>query len=122
MSHKPTVILDFDGVVHSYVSGWKGADVVPDPPVEGAFEAIESYLEAGLDVAIFSTRTGQPEGVKAMKVWFQEHGASSRIMAELRFPLHKPPAIVSIDDRAVLFQGTFPTSEEVLSFKTWQRK
>ena len=29
---KPILCLDFDGVVHSYTSGWKGADVIPDPP------------------------------------------------------------------------------------------
>lgn len=29
---KPILCLDFDGVIHSYASGWKGADVIPDPP------------------------------------------------------------------------------------------
>lgn len=29
----PTVSFDFDGVIHSYRSGWKGAAVIPDPPV-----------------------------------------------------------------------------------------
>ena len=32
---KPIVVLDFDGVIHSYKSGWKGADVIPDEPVPG---------------------------------------------------------------------------------------
>lgn len=32
---KPILCLDFDGVIHSYSSGWKGADVIPDPPVAG---------------------------------------------------------------------------------------
>ena len=35
---KPILCLDFDGVVHSYKSGWQGVDAIPDPPTEGFFE------------------------------------------------------------------------------------
>lgn len=38
---KQTVVFDFDGVIHSYTSGWKGATVIPDPPVPGIKEAIK---------------------------------------------------------------------------------
>ena len=31
-----TVCVGFDGVIHSYVSGWRGAAVIPDPAVPGA--------------------------------------------------------------------------------------
>ena len=37
---KPILCLDFDGVIHSYSSGWKGAAVIPDPPVDGAMRFI----------------------------------------------------------------------------------
>ncbi len=32
-----TLLIDFDGVVHSYISGWKGVGNIPDAPVEGIF-------------------------------------------------------------------------------------
>ena len=35
-----SVILDFDGVIHSYASGWQGTTVIHDPPVDGMREAI----------------------------------------------------------------------------------
>lgn len=40
---KPTVVFDFDGVIHSYTSGWKGATEIPDPPVPGVREAHPAY-------------------------------------------------------------------------------
>lgn len=43
----PTVSFDFDGVIHSYRSGWKGAAVIPDPPVEGIKEVIEQLISDG---------------------------------------------------------------------------
>jgi hypothetical protein len=27
---KPILCLDFDGTIHSYISGWQGADVIPE--------------------------------------------------------------------------------------------
>lgn len=47
MSYKPTVVFDFDGVIHSYKSGWKGAGVIPDPVVPGIREAIGQLQEHG---------------------------------------------------------------------------
>jgi len=69
---KPTICLDFDGVLHSYESGWKGIDVIPDPPVPGAFEALAKYV-GHFRVCIYSSRSSAPEGIDAMKAWAVKH-------------------------------------------------
>ena len=40
----PIICVDFDGVIHSYKSGWRGVAVIPDPPVPGAIEWLECHL------------------------------------------------------------------------------
>lgn len=42
---KQTVVFDFDGVIHSYISGWKESTTIPDPPVPGIAEAMNRQLE-----------------------------------------------------------------------------
>lgn len=68
---KPIISLDFDGVIHSYRSGWKGAANIPDEPFIGAIEAIIEYLKH-YRVAIFSSRSHQWGGKRAMKKWLKK--------------------------------------------------
>ena len=66
---KPILCLDFDGVCHSYTSGWQGADNIPDPPVEGLFEfLIEAHQH--FSIHIYSSRSHQEGGIIAMNKWF----------------------------------------------------
>lgn len=39
-----TICIDFDGVLHSYTSGWQGEDVASDPPVPGAIEWLREMI------------------------------------------------------------------------------
>lgn len=96
---KQTIILDFDGVVHSYASGWKGADVIPDAPTDGAKEAIVKLREKFI-VVIVSSRTHQAGGISAIKAWLEKYGIEVDDV-----PDHKPPHIVTVDDRAMRFEG-----------------
>lgn len=68
-NRKPILCLDFDGVCHSYTSGWKSATVIPDQRVPGLFEFL---IEAGehFELNIFSSRSNQDGGIDAMKEWF----------------------------------------------------
>jgi hypothetical protein len=96
---KQTIILDFDGVVHSYTSGWKGADVIPDPPTPGAKEAILKLREKYV-VVICSSRSHQFGGIAAIRAWLDKHGIYVDDVPE-----HKPPHVCVIDDRALRFEG-----------------
>lgn len=69
---KPILSLDFDGVIHSYSSGWKGAANIPDEPVAGSLEFIVAALKR-FDVQIFSSRSHQWGGRRAMKRWLKLH-------------------------------------------------
>jgi hypothetical protein len=120
---KPILCLDFDGVIHSYSSGWKGADVIPDPPVAGALEFIREALKH-FRVAIFSSRSNQPGGLEAMKDYIavnSELGFNDPIEG-LEWPLEKPAAMVTIDDRALTFDGTWPSIDDLKSFQPWNKK
>jgi hypothetical protein len=44
---KPILCVDFDGVIHSYSSGWQGADIVNDPPTPGALAWLAKASDIG---------------------------------------------------------------------------
>jgi len=120
---KPILCLDFDGVCHSYTSGWKGAAVIPDPPVLGLWEFLAAACYE-FEVDIFSSRSNQPGGIVAMKNWFNQHCPQwcQWILSELYFPTEKPPAFVGLDDRVVTFTGKWPEVKALREFKTWNAK
>lgn len=124
---KPILCLDFDGVIHSYSSGWKGAAVIPDPPVDGALAFICEAMPH-FRVAIFSTRSNQPDGIGAMRSWLEKHfkdwasNTPHSVLDEIEWPIEKPPAFLTIDDRAVMFDGTWPPIESLKNFKPWNKK
>jgi hypothetical protein len=43
------------------------------------------------------------------------------LCARLHFPVHKPPAMVTLDDRAITFTGTWPDMERLRTFQPWTR-
>ena len=110
--------VDFDGVIHSYMTPWKDATIIPDPPVEGAFQWLDDMVILGkYTINIYSSRSGQVGGIAAMKDWFREH--SFAFLDYLEFPTTKPPAYLTIDDRAICFRGTFPSLQELDNSKPW---
>jgi len=120
---KPILCLDFDGVCHSYTSGWKGAHVIPDLPVPGMWQFLREAVEV-FEVNIFSSRSHQKGGLSAMQAWFMAHADAVDLptVDRLVFPLEKPPALVGIDDRVICFQGRWPEVMALLRFKPWNAK
>jgi hypothetical protein len=96
-----TVCLDFDGVLHSYRSGWCGAEIIPDPPIHGTREAV-AQLRRHYRVVVHSSRCHSEEGRRAVANWLQKHDITVDEVCE-----HKPPALVYVDDRAVRFRGNW---------------
>lgn len=135
------VCIDFDGVCSNYESGWIAADVIPDPPVEGTFDALYLYLEEGLTVAIHSARSAQPGGIDAMREWLAEHDRCHRVevmkendlkpedllpplIQQIEFPICKPAAGMYIDDRGFHYAGpgTLPDPVNIKAFRPWNWK
>ena len=114
---KQTVVFDFDGVIHSYTSGWKGPAIIPDPPVPGIKEAIAEIRAAGYEVVVVSTRCATLDGLYAIKEYLERHDIEVDNIS-----MEKPPAIVYIDDRAICFDGN-PAAllGKIQTFKPWNK-
>lgn len=117
---KMTIVVDWDGVIHSYISGWQGADVIPDPPVPGAIEWLRGLIQdEGFGVVISSARSSQPGGISAMVRYLFDRGFSQGEVSKIEFPTEKPSGWLNIDDRAICFRGTFPSPLEIVNFRPW---
>lgn len=90
-----TVAVDFDGVIHSYSSGWTGYEPKDDPE-PGALGFILGLQAQGYEVVIMSARAHNEEGVKQTEEWLKRHG-----FPNLRVTNEKVTAVAYVDDRAV---------------------
>jgi hypothetical protein len=111
------VALDFDGVINSYKSGWKGATET-DEPVPGAAAGIRKLIDTGRTVAIYSTRANIPEGEQTIREYLRD------MIGEAADTIHitdrKPIAAVYVDDRAIPFTGDWDeTLDAIETFKPW---
>jgi beta-phosphoglucomutase-like phosphatase (HAD superfamily) len=114
---KQTVIFDFDGVIHSYKSRWKGTAIIPDPPVEGIREAIRE-IRKHYKVVVVSSRCYQEGGIEAIKKWLDNYDIVIDDVTD-----EKPPAVAIIDDRAITFDGnTTGLLDKIKAFKPWNKQ
>lgn len=128
---KRLICVDFDGVLHRYTSPWRGPSVIPDGPVPGAMSWLYWMLKDHSDaysVSIYSTRNSEPLAIDAMKDWLKYYLTEEILIAEktlstligqIGFPTKKPPAWLTLDDRAWCFQGTFPSVYALDNFRPW---
>lgn len=120
-TYKPRIVLDFDGVLHSYASGWVDAETIPDDPTEGAQDFVGRLFADGWDVVIQSTRAATVQGANAIAEWLLAHGfpipdgdPTSDPRGRYTITAEKPPALIYLDDRALRFEGPpWPTPEQL---------
>ena len=113
----PTVVFDFDGVIHSYKSPWVNEYTIPDEPVPGIKKAINEIGDAGYRIVVVSTRCKTERGMAAIWAWLEEHKIHVDDVC-----MEKPAAICYIDDRAICFDGHPETLlEKISNFKPWNR-
>ncbi|MFJ2719413.1 hypothetical protein [Streptomyces sp. NPDC087437] len=109
-----TVAVDFDGVIHAYTKGWQNGEIY-DPPLPGAFEALDLLMASH---AVFIHTSRAPEQVArwlidnapddmALSVTY-EMAAGQEFWNErdvLLVTSRKLPAQVYIDDRGLHFRS-----------------
>jgi hypothetical protein len=131
MRNKPILCVDFDGVIHAYTSPWTNAETVSDGPVPGALKWLWKATE-WFDVQIYSSRSKTESGIQAMRLWMARQCAAEfdmdHPMNNSPFPImfchEKPAAFLTIDDRALTFEGDWSEIEpaDLLNFKPWNKR
>lgn len=127
---KPTICLDFDGVIHSYEKGWQDGSIYGDV-TRGFFEWAERARES-FTLVIYSSRSDSQAGIDAMANWLGEKGrdwmrANGR-EGEMHFMFapKKPAAWLTIDDRCIRFDGSWDnpllTPEAMFAYKPWNAR
>lgn len=102
MPSKPTLLLDFDGVLHDY-KGWEGPEErFLHPPIEGARHAC-LLLARDFRLVCFTTRPRE-----MVEKWLRAWGFPQMMVTD-----RKLPAAVLLDDRALTFTGTW--TDDLLS-------
>lgn len=123
---KPILCIDFDGVIHHYRDGWQDG-VIYDTPTPGAFEWLEQ-AQQHFTLMIYSSRSKTPEGITAMTQWLLRHMMPWRALRpepgdmQIWFAAVKPPAFLTLDDRAVQFTGEWPDPAVLRAFRPWNDK
>lgn len=133
MNNKPIICLDFDGVIHRYDSGWQGADVISDDVTDGFFEWADEAAKH-FTLVVYSSRSKEPGAIDAMMFWladqrrkWRERGGVSPNdggVVTFDFASTKPPAFLTIDDRAIQFTGDWSAIPPgaLLAFKPWNKR
>lgn len=117
---RPTLCVDFDGVVHSYDKGWQDGSIYGI--VVPGFAEWAKKAAVDFDLLVYSSRCSTPEGASAIAEWLHEQlGPDLAVL--LTVTNTKPPAWLTIDDRAICFRGDWAAPEldpkNMLRFKSW---
>ena len=117
---KQVVAFDFDGVIHSYRSGWQGVGVITDKPVPGIRDVLRGLRSEGYEIVIYTCRAREFEGYKAVVKWLT---ANKMIEFVSEITQTKPIAKCYVDDRSIRFDGTVQNLiAEIKNFSSWTER
>lgn len=125
---KPIICIDFDGVIHDYKKGWQDGSIYGDV-VPGFFEWAGIAAQY-FTLVIYSSRSKDPDQIWAMREWMRAQWdiagkpswtCSNDMLSDFEFANEKPPAFLTIDDRAICFTGDWSalSPETLRNFKPW---
>ena len=125
--YKPTLLLDFDGVIHRYSKGWQDGTIYDDVTY-GFFPWAEKACRR-FKLLVYSSRSATQEGRAAMELWFAKQEAKWKAEGnryedkgfQIQFVANKPPAFLTIDDRGLTFNGNWDDfhPDELIAFRPW---
>lgn len=134
------ILMDFDGVINSYKTGWHGWHIVQDAPVPGVLEWMAEAQAKGHKLSIYSMRTAdaaylerydqedgktlytlsriRDEAITVVKKWLEVWSINKGVnlkVNEIGFPFGKPHFDVYIDDRGWRANGpdTLPSLDNL---------
>lgn len=126
---KPTICIDFDGVIHSYEHGWQNGEIY-GTVTKGFFEWAQK-MKDHFTLVVYSSRSKDIDDRGNMYRWFRDRWnewmrASQNVtlhIDDFTFAHEKPSAFITIDDRCICFDGDWSkiTAESIFNFKPWNK-
>jgi hypothetical protein len=125
------ICIDWDGCIHDYMDGWRDGSIYGDV-VPGFIEWADIAREH-FELVVYSSRSKTEAGIAAMRerlhAWIEAAYAKNTGLAvsisDFTFASEKPPAWLTIDDRALCFNGNWSdpnfSVEAMRSFKPWNK-
>jgi len=110
----PILCLDFDGVIHDYRKGWQDGSIYGE--LTDGFALWAEIARKYFKLVVHSSRCSEPEGLAAVQQWLADRG-----LDWLEVSPTKPPAFLTIDDRALLFSGRWDHFNPAMlrNFRPW---
>lgn len=120
---KKVVLVDFDGTLNSYRSGFEpnAPEHLPDGPNPGAIAWLRRVVASGqYEPVIFTTRVydertdDDREIVKSsIRGWLVRHGLEQVVATSIQITSRKIKCSLIVDDNAWRFEGTWPSPAEM---------
>lgn len=120
---KKVIAVDWEGVIYTTQDTRSGIQPPVNPPNPGALEWLGYIVRDGrFTVTICSELNQRPDGIYKMKQWLIEHGFSRQELAAVHWPIQQSPAWLTLSARVKLFEGRFPSLDEIDNFKPWNQQ